>query len=95
MAGESNAEHGIDLVRIDPERNMRRFYSMRCEKDSFGQWLLIRRRGRIGRSCQTRKDLAESLEGLDRPRKSLPRARCHEAIAQGRDLSLSAGEQIS
>ncbi|GGA40224.1 WGR domain-containing protein [Pelagibacterium lentulum] len=62
MAGESNADHGIDLVRIDPERNMRRFYSMRYEKDLFGQWLLIRRWGRIGRSCQTRKDLAESLE---------------------------------
>lgn len=45
-------ERGIELIRIDPTRNMYRYYTLRYEQDLFGQWVLIRQWGRIGRSQQ-------------------------------------------
>lgn len=36
------------LQRVDPARNMARFYSLDVCRDLFGQWCLIRRYGRIG-----------------------------------------------
>lgn len=48
-------ERGIDLIRIDPSRNMHRYYLLRYEQDLFGQWLLVRQWGRVGRSRQVRR----------------------------------------
>lgn len=45
-------ENGIDLIRVDPARNMYRYYQFRYEKDLFGQWFLVREWGRIGKSRQ-------------------------------------------
>lgn len=46
-------ESGIELERIDPARNMRRYYRCSYQQDLFGQWLLVRQWGRIGRSAQS------------------------------------------
>lgn len=42
------------LHRIDPSRNMRRFYRLDVQPDLFGFWLLVSEWGRIGRPGQTR-----------------------------------------
>lgn len=43
------------LRRIEPEKNMHRFYHVQIERTLFGEWCVIRRWGRIGhwRSSQT------------------------------------------
>lgn len=55
-------EAGIELERIDPSRNMRRYYRFSYQQDLFGQWLLVRQWGRIGRSAQF---LATCVDGPD------------------------------
>ena len=44
----------ITLYRIDPDRNMRRYYRLDVEPDLFGHWLLTRQWGRIGSRGQMR-----------------------------------------
>jgi predicted DNA-binding WGR domain protein len=44
------------LQRVDPARNMARFYSMEVVRDFFGCEVLIRRWGRIGTAGRTRSD---------------------------------------
>jgi predicted DNA-binding WGR domain protein len=46
----------VSLWRIDPSRNMARFYSMAVERDLFGQVVLVRRWGRINGAGRTRLD---------------------------------------
>jgi hypothetical protein len=48
--------NALTLHRIDPARNMRRFYRLDVQPDLFGLWLLMREWGRIGRPGQTRED---------------------------------------
>jgi predicted DNA-binding WGR domain protein len=50
----------ITLRRIDPAKNMRRFYRLDVQPDLFGQWCLIREWGRIGSAGQVRKILYDS-----------------------------------
>ena len=38
----------MHLRRIDPDRNMARFYTMSVQPNLFGEWLLLREWGRIG-----------------------------------------------
>jgi predicted DNA-binding WGR domain protein len=38
----------IILHRVDPAKNMRRFYGLAVQRDLFGQWCLVREWGRIG-----------------------------------------------
>ncbi|MCO6188655.1 WGR domain-containing protein [Rhizobium sp. L1K21] len=45
--------HQIHLHRIDPSRNMRRFYSLTVQPTLFGEASLIRNWGRIGTKGQT------------------------------------------
>ena len=42
------------LYRIDPARNMRRFYRLDVQPDLFGNLSFIREWGRMGRPGQTR-----------------------------------------
>jgi predicted DNA-binding WGR domain protein len=42
----------IILHRIDPVKNMRRFYWLDVQPDLFGAWCVIREWGRIGRAGQ-------------------------------------------
>ncbi|MCP4781235.1 MAG: WGR domain-containing protein [Hyphomicrobium sp.] len=38
----------MHLRRINPDRNMARFYAMSVQPNLFGQWSLLREWGRIG-----------------------------------------------
>ena len=51
----------VHIRRIDPERNMRRFYVLEVQPDLFGGASLIRNWGRIGMAGQT------MMETFDRP----------------------------
>jgi predicted DNA-binding WGR domain protein len=44
------------LRRIDPARNMARFYSLGVERDLFGRVVLVRRWGRIGTAGKIQLD---------------------------------------
>ena len=43
----------VILRRIEPDRNMERFYRLDVQLDLFGEWCLVREWGRIGRSGRT------------------------------------------
>jgi predicted DNA-binding WGR domain protein len=40
----------VTLKRVNPALNMRRFYALSVEKDLFGQCVLVRAWGRIGKA---------------------------------------------
>jgi predicted DNA-binding WGR domain protein len=44
----------VVLRRVDPAKNMARFYRLDVQPDLFGQWCFIREWGRIGRAGQVR-----------------------------------------
>jgi predicted DNA-binding WGR domain protein len=44
------------MRRIDPGKNMARFYSLEVERDLLGRVVLVRRWGRIGKAGKTRLD---------------------------------------
>jgi predicted DNA-binding WGR domain protein len=46
----------VTLCRIDPGKNMARFYSMEVERDLLGRVVLVRRWGRIGSAGKVRLD---------------------------------------
>ena len=49
----------VALRRIDPARNMARFYAVEVMPTLFGQWAVVRRWGRVntdGRRSETRFD---------------------------------------
>jgi len=50
----------VDLTRIDPPSNARRFYRMEIVPGLFGDWSLVREWGRIGQSGQVRVDWFET-----------------------------------
>lgn len=69
--GESQAMTDVDLNRIDPALNMRRFYRMSLQPDLFGGVDLIREWGRTGRRGQSlverhrcEKDAIASMHAL-------------------------------
>ena len=65
------------LHRVDPSRNVRRFYRLGVEPDLFGFWLLLCEWGRIGRSGQMRvvsfATLDEAYLALHRQRRAKER----------------------
>lgn len=61
-----NASFDITLFRINPARNMRRYYSIAIQPNLFGGHSLMRTWGRIGTGGQVRIDLFDSqLDVLD------------------------------
>ncbi len=46
----------ITLRRIEPAKNMARFYALEVEQDLFGRHVLVRRWGRIGTAGKIRLD---------------------------------------
>jgi predicted DNA-binding WGR domain protein len=52
----------IYLQRIDPERNMARFYRITVIPTLFGEWALIREWGRIGSPGTVREEWFETVE---------------------------------
>ena len=65
IAGEEIAGSqmsSVTLYRIDPAKNMQRYYHMDIQRDLFGNQCLIREWGRIGRAGQMRIGLYRSIE---------------------------------
>lgn len=60
----------VVLRRMDPGRNMARFYRMDVQPDLFGAWCFVREWGRIGQAGQTRQAVyssqAEARAALER-----------------------------
>lgn len=52
----------VTLYRIDPVKNMQRYYHMDIQPDLFGNQCLIRKWGRVGRAGQMRIALYQSTE---------------------------------
>jgi predicted DNA-binding WGR domain protein len=77
----------VILYRIDPSRNMRRFYRLDVQPDLFGFWLLIREWGRIGRPGQTR---IMSFVSRDEAQDALQRQRCAKERRGYADCEASA-----
>jgi predicted DNA-binding WGR domain protein len=71
VRGFNNAS-AVVLYRVDPSRNMRRFYRLDVQPDLFGLWLLIREWGRIGRPGRTR---IVSFATIDAAQEALQRLR--------------------
>ena len=46
----------VALRRVEPARNMARFYSLDVERDLFGRVVIVRRWGRIGTAGKVRLD---------------------------------------
>jgi predicted DNA-binding WGR domain protein len=46
----------INLVRIDGDKNMARFYKIVLQRTLFGEWAVIREWGRIGRPGTVRAE---------------------------------------
>jgi predicted DNA-binding WGR domain protein len=67
----------LTLYKVDPERNMRRFYRLDVQPDLFGLWLFMREWGRIGRPGQTREiafpTIDEARRALERQRRAKER----------------------
>jgi len=51
----------VQLQRVRPEKNERRFYAMTAALDLFGEAILIRNWGRIGTGGRLRRDLCTDL----------------------------------
>lgn len=63
----------ILLHRIDPAKNMHRFYRLDIAPDLFGRWCLVAEWGRIGRAGRLRMaafdDRAQAMAALVRQRR--------------------------
>jgi predicted DNA-binding WGR domain protein len=46
----------VTLRRVEPAKNMARFYALEVEQDLFGRHVLVRRWGRIGTAGKVRLD---------------------------------------
>jgi len=67
----------VCLTRLDPPRNMARFYRLDMQPDLFGGWSLVREWGRIGRAGRLRLEscatLTEAQAALERQRRAKQR----------------------
>ena len=67
----------IVLRRVDPTRNMARFYRLDVQPDLFGGWSLIREWGRIGQSGHVRvvafRSAGEACDALRRQNRAKER----------------------
>ena len=52
----STIRHTLVLHRLEPERNVARFYTLMIERDLFGRTVLVRHWGRIGTRGRERTD---------------------------------------
>jgi predicted DNA-binding WGR domain protein len=73
--GSMQTEDVIHLHRIDPNRNMARFYRLSTTSSLFGDICVVREWGRIGRRGRRRIDLYEKVEAAISARRALERAK--------------------
>jgi predicted DNA-binding WGR domain protein len=52
----------VHMRRIDPTRNMARFYEVSLEPSLFGTWAVVRRWGRIGCQGRSRLELCDNAD---------------------------------
>lgn len=57
-----NHDFNTVMFRIDPEQNMRRFYTLSVQPNLFGGHSLVRNWGRIGTQGQYRLELFENAK---------------------------------
>jgi len=69
------SEDVIHLHRIDPTRNMARFYRLTSTASLFGDVCVVREWGRIGRPGRMRIDLYEKVEEAIGARLALERSK--------------------
>jgi len=76
----------IYLTKIEPARNMARFYLLDVQPTLFGEWTLVKEWGRIGRGGQSRRvsfvGRAEAEEAFGRAVKQRLRRR-YECSSDG------------
>ena len=53
----STIRHTLVLRRVEPERNVARFYALMIERDLFGRVILVRHWGRIGSKGRERAEV--------------------------------------
>jgi predicted DNA-binding WGR domain protein len=63
------------LTRIDPARNMARFYRLDVQPDLFGGWSLWREWGRLGSSGQVRHAPYPTAEAAETARQMIEQAK--------------------
>jgi predicted DNA-binding WGR domain protein len=68
-------DDAIHLHRIDPARNMARFYRMSSTPSLFGDICVVREWGRIGRPGRIRIDLYKAAEEAMAAREALSRVK--------------------
>lgn len=68
----------VALRRIDPDKNMARFYAIAIERTLFGDWAVVRRWGRIGTGGRAMETW------FSEPSLALARADQHEAAKRRR-----------
>jgi predicted DNA-binding WGR domain protein len=73
---EARAMTALHLCRIDPARNMRRFYRLDVQPDLFGRGLLVRQWGRIGTGGRM---MVEFFDTEERPCRFAAAGRAQEA----------------
>jgi predicted DNA-binding WGR domain protein len=56
IAASIEASRPVTLHKIEPAKNMARFYALEMEQDLFGRHVLVRRWGRIGTAGKIRLD---------------------------------------
>ena len=75
----------VALRRIEPVKNMARFYALEVEQDLFGCHVLVRRWGRIGTAGKIRLDEhtgeGEAIAALQRLQKA-KRRKGYQAVAR-------------
>jgi predicted DNA-binding WGR domain protein len=47
----------MNLVRIDADKNMARFYKLDVQPTLFGEWSLVREWGRMGQPCRVQVEM--------------------------------------
>lgn len=71
----------VYLCRVDPERNMSRFYALSLQPTLFGEVALVREWGRIGRGGPVRSVAYPSLREAEAPFNRLRRAKERKGYA--------------
>lgn len=74
-AMSSSSPDPVHLKRVDPEQNMRRFYSLTVQPTLFGGASLIRDWGRIGTRGQTMMETFDEADDADKALNRLERAK--------------------
>lgn len=70
------------LHRLDPERNMARFYALTVERSLFGEFLLVRMWGRIGTRGRSRPDWYATAEDAEAAGRRLQAAKRRRGYAE-------------